>query len=1539
MNPETKPARVREMSGATEATHVQNAFTGYAFDSTRGYPGEGPASAPTTQQEPVESIRGMALNMNGMGNLESRNMASTPEAGRTMAVIASTKISEVLQIIRTANVQFAALADIALDDDALADARQLFEEAGYECYGTPGSLNSTRVKRGAMIVWDPTTCELQNAVDTCTNTGTTTPTTVLRERIVKARLRLLQDGREVTIYAVYMPVRYGNPDAVIDEAWDALTEDVETELDADRNVLIGGDFNAETEAWRARRSANPGTHADDRMAELLEMTGLLPQAQDATYRTGSQIDNWLVSARIDACTRRADTLPGVSGKDHMAVVINYMADVEAEEGRLERPVNTVVTKLAKEMRQEPKDKRGELLAAFQKKATELWKSKEQREDADTDEPSKLRNLQEALMQAAATGQARGHTETDEQSGSDEATDDAPGDQTQQRRASNPKMPPREIARWRVAKWIRHLSEACRWSGGDLRTKWQNKGMWKVPRIHDDPTLCLEAADSRRTRGQRRQHLINLCEEMRLEAQTSFDETQAPTGDQLLERMEACTTQNMGSCMQELFTIIKEHTGKGARKPSKLMSMYPDDDAENPDLVRGPAVKTEVHKVATRINAKRTVHMATVRELLEWLHKFPADTERQQPIADRLCSHSQLRAAIRYAKPAKGLGIDGFDAYSLKWMPEEMFEAYHRIMHNIIQNRDFPHEWNNWIALLALKPDEDPKKLGRRRDLWLQCHNAKIMERLLMAEYDHASWQAVPASQAGFEKERNAPEQTLALRLKAEEAMMERKMLCRGYIDLGTFFMSCCHDVQAMVEQWSGVPHDTRQVMSALREGLEAKGMPSLTGRYETAYGLTEPIQIEQGLGQGSLLSPVRAKLMLSVIQYALQKLCPGSRMTMDGRRIIELWYADDGCICTDDLPSLQLAFECVWLTTKMLGLLWQVKHKKKTAWSATWWKDGKEIDVTGYEMRMPDTSLIPQLVGDETYKYLGTEMSTGWNNGKAHKYARAKVVRRCRQLIGLLGRVPCLTEQQFGTAVSLALSGCVGYYARSTVLTWEDCVKIEQSRVAALQAKGVTEGVPRRQIFGSTEHAEMGHEHVYTIATAALRDQIDRALCGREGEPARAVVEEAIAKTCYRLGCRGAHPLEWQPTHLTHELRDDLIIEAYLKGMIQCGWRGKLTQGGRQLHGPLGYEAEWEWTAEKEHGYGPRLWESRQQGEWDSRTATCSYSRALARKGITHWAHIMNATSGKWLTLREARAQYNIQPGRESSDYEQMITLLDGQSNQAQRDRWFRLVHQNQVYACTGALVDDNVPPTENREERLRNGYWELDKVLAARRTATCFGGYEYAVQWIGEQHEVNWIPQCDMRSDHNTRAAMTFAREHSLKASSYHEWLEMSRQTAKIRDSRDTCAGRTNKHGWRGVWRLFIQYRDSSEIREGHGHTRSVENHPETPAALGRRGRQWEPDAFHTCYLGETQKEKKMCSLHANPPIAPHLLINDNIITTREQAEWGHMRRRVAQCPNTPPLCRAQPSKQLRLTGSAALKVLLESLEHLQIPTQTTGC
>ena len=219
-------------------------------------------------------------------------------------------------------------------------------------------------------------------------------------------------------------------------------------------------------------------------------------------------------------------------------------------------------------------------------------------------------MQRVLMQAANM------TRADNQ---ETATETEPEDCEQTHgvtaRKGKPAIQPRELARWRVAKWIRHVGEAQRWAGGYLRDKWYGHGMWNEPTITSDPNLCRDPKDSAMNHKQRRERLNELCETKRHEAQCDFEATNAPEGDQLLARMQESTTKNMGSCIHDLFNLIKEYTGKQARKPSKLMSMYPDDDETSPDLVRGPAIKTEVHKVATKINAKRVVNMSTVKELL------------------------------------------------------------------------------------------------------------------------------------------------------------------------------------------------------------------------------------------------------------------------------------------------------------------------------------------------------------------------------------------------------------------------------------------------------------------------------------------------------------------------------------------------------------------------------------------------------------------------------------------------------------------------------------------------------------------------------------------------------------------------------------------------------------------------------------------------------------------------------------------------------------------------------------------------------------
>eukprot|EP00965_Chrysotila_dentata_P145697 4812908-Pleurochrysis_carterae.AAC.1 len=196
-------------------------------------------------------------------------------------------------------------------------------------------------------------------------------------------------------------------------------------------------------------------------------------------------------------------------------------------------------------------------------------------------------------------------------------------------------------------------------------------------------------------------------------------------------------------------------------------------------------------------------------------------------------------ALRRFQQHKGLGTDGFDGFLVRNAPKEWQDIYHDAIMDILVQEDYPEEWNEWIAVLMMKPGEDPFELGRRRDIWLQCHSMKYACRLLESEYNEVADKHVPNTQAGWTEDRMATEHSLTVRIIEERCELHRKPCIKGYVDMGSFFMSVNHAVQWEVEDAMGVPETIISIMKALREGKEG-GPNGLTGRYETAYGVTEP---------------------------------------------------------------------------------------------------------------------------------------------------------------------------------------------------------------------------------------------------------------------------------------------------------------------------------------------------------------------------------------------------------------------------------------------------------------------------------------------------------------------------------------------------------------------------------------------------------------------------------------------------------------------------------------------------------------------------
>ena len=107
-----------------------------------------------------------------------------------------------------------------------------------------------------------------------------------------------------------------------------------------------------------------------------------------------------------------------------------------------------------------------------------------------------------------------------------------------------------------------------------------------------------------------------------------------------------------------------------------------------------------------------------------------------------------------------------------------------------------------------------------------------------------------------------------------------------------------------------------------------------------------------------------------------------------------------------DLHTLQLVFDTCWMVSRAMGLNITVKADgKKTAWSGTYWKGGVEKQIEGWEIRLPNGEVVPQV---EQYKYLGGEEKAGWRG--RHEIVRDKVKKQCCRLLRL--RTCCCTRSR-----------------------------------------------------------------------------------------------------------------------------------------------------------------------------------------------------------------------------------------------------------------------------------------------------------------------------------------------------------------------------------------------------------------------------------------------------------------------------------------------------------------------------------------------
>eukprot|EP00965_Chrysotila_dentata_P016924 561183-Pleurochrysis_carterae.AAC.1 len=281
---------------------------------------------------------------------------------------------------------------------------------------------SARRRAGIYYVWDPTKITVHGIEEIYTS------------RVARASIQVLDSGKEIEVYGVYMPVR-DNKAEKTEEIWEALTQNI-TERGT-RNFIINGDFNAETEAWINRHEKIQKEEDVIYQGFLEDLNMVASITEDYTFeRAKTQIDNILVPIELIHNLKEAHVTTGVREKDHTLVIAALAWEMKGGKGEL-RPTKRYTDKF-----QEKHWFAYERI--LQERASEIQEKMGNKRPSD-----KLRIIHQELTKAAA--EVGG--EVTEMTGAGERETD--GYNRKEEKELNKEERLRERKRNQVFEWSRH----------------------------------------------------------------------------------------------------------------------------------------------------------------------------------------------------------------------------------------------------------------------------------------------------------------------------------------------------------------------------------------------------------------------------------------------------------------------------------------------------------------------------------------------------------------------------------------------------------------------------------------------------------------------------------------------------------------------------------------------------------------------------------------------------------------------------------------------------------------------------------------------------------------------------------------------------------------------------------------------------------------------------------------------------------------------------------------------------------------------------
>ena len=306
---------------------------------------------------------------------------------------------------------------------------------------------------------------------------------------------------------------------------------------------------------------------------------------------------------------------------------------------------------------------------------------------------------------------------------------------------------------------------------------------------------------------------------------------------------------------------------------------------------------------------------------EYIEELFADDRGEIPQMDNtdgpVILKEEVRKAINSLRPGKAPGDDEISTEMLQALDEIGIDKITDLCNKIYDSGYIPEDMKK-STFIPLPKKPKAVNCTDFRTISLMSHVTKILLKIILYRNSAAIDREIGENQSGFRKGKGTREGIFNLRTINERYLEKQKDVYICFIDYEKAFDRVNHE--KLIEKLKLAGMDGKDVRIIARLYWEQAAV------VRTDQGNSEGIEIRRGTRQGCVLSPYLFNLFTELIFRAIESEDEG--VSVGGRRISNLRYADDTAITAENENELQILAKRVNKEGKDFGMKMNIKKTK-----------------------------------------------------------------------------------------------------------------------------------------------------------------------------------------------------------------------------------------------------------------------------------------------------------------------------------------------------------------------------------------------------------------------------------------------------------------------------------------------------------------------------------------------------------------------------------------------------------------------------------